>query len=455
VSTANPKFGSGCAQFGSGKYLSIPGGGGLQFTTGDFTISFWVNFTSVSGYQMFFDRDTSHRLYYYNNVLTAFGKTFSWSPSAGTWYHLAVVRSGSSLMVFVDGSQIGTTQTHTVNLSGSGTDYIGTAYNQSQFLTAYLDDIAVYKYAKWTSNFTPPSSAVSSVAECQTGVLFQPDLVWIKSRWLALSHAIYDSVRGATKELASNTTDGETTQTAGMTAFNSGGFSTGERSNINSPGATFVDWMFRKSPLCGLDIVSCSHVNGVDQTVSHTLGAVPEFMIRKLMGGASNWEVYHKNSNASPKDYLMYLNATDTPVNAANIWGSSGPDVSSIYLPSGLATGDYINILVSGVLGFSKIGAFTANKAADGLFVYTGFRPQWILWKAIDTSLGWRVSDSARVGYNPVTASLLANSANAESASDAIDFLSNGFKCRSSGLGTYTYIYVAFAECPSKVANAR
>jgi hypothetical protein len=293
---------------------------------------------------------------------------------------------------------------------------------------------------------------------------FQPDLVWIKSRSAATDHGLYDAVRGVQKQLESNNTDAETTETTGLTAFSSNGYTVGALAQLNTSAATYVDWAWKEGVTPGFDIVTYVG-NGTNRTISHNLGAVPHFIIVKNRTTSPRaWTVYHRNANASPASGALYLNLTDAFAADSTNWNSTLP-TSSVF---SVGTADRVNqntdnlvaYLWSEIEGFSKFGSYTGNGSTDGPFVWCGFRPRYVLIKSTGVE-NWSVQDSARNPSNVVNARLKPNSGDAEAVSSVqnVDFLSNGFKLRNTdteknGSGT-TYIFAAFAENPFKYARAR
>lgn len=301
---------------------------------------------------------------------------------------------------------------------------------------------------------TGASNSISSLG-------FSPDLVWIKNRGGATSHAIYDTTRLATKQLSSDTTGDEATSSTGLTAFGSNGFTLGTSTLVNTSGTQYVAWAWDEAPIAGMDIVSYTGT-GSARTVSHNLGVAPKMMIVKSRSrSGDNWDVYHTVLGATKRVYLDLTNAADT---TAAPWNNTEP-TSSVFTVGTAgdtnATGvTYIAYLFAEVEGFSKIGSYTGNGSADGPFVYCGFRPRYILIKLSGAAGGsWIVHDTSRNDANLSGKRLLANTADAEGSDNGIDILSNGFKMRSADGSTNTssvsHIFAAFAESPFKYARAR
>jgi len=316
------------------------------------------------------------------------------------------------------------------------------------------------------------TTATQNVVNTVNGVSFQPDLVWVKGRSGATDHALYDSVRGTTKDLVSNSTAAETTQATGLTAFGSTGFTVGVLAKMNTSVATYVGWQWKETPSAGFDIVACAtNGSGIITATSHNLGVVPSMIILKALTGTDAWYVYHKNSTATPTQGTLQLNATGA-VNTTN--GSSGGvdkwTVSSSTFAAGNAAWTYqtstnhIAYLFAAVAGYSAFGSYVGNNSADGPFVYLGFRPRWIMFKDSAVASNWVIMDTARNTINVLDDGLVPTNANAESTYSnvaQVDFLSNGFKIRATDANQYwnnkltsVVVYAAFAENPFKYANA-
>jgi len=322
-----------------------------------------------------------------------------------------------------------------------------------------------------------------------SGLNFSPDFVWIKDRSQANGHGLFDVIRGTTKGLFSNLTNGEITDSNSLTSFDSTGFSTGSggttfSTNIN--GNSYVAWAWdagsstasntqgsitsqvRANASAGFSVVSYTAAyTGSARTVGHGLGVKPNLIILKNRNdGSANWRVYHSASGAS---LPLVLNSTAAASSNFGIWNNTEP-TSSIFTigintdvggNSGSGEG-LIAYCFAPVAGYSSFGSYTGNGSSDGPFVYTGHRPRWILLKATSiTNESWIIIDTARSTYNVVDAFLRADTSEAEFSSSLryVDILSNGFKFRASGTevngnGT-TYVYASFAESPFAYARAR
>jgi hypothetical protein len=309
---------------------------------------------------------------------------------------------------------------------------------------------------------------------------FKPDLVWIKSRSAATDNKLTDSVRGATKAIISNSTAAETTDLTGMTAFNANGFTVGASTVYNNTSATYAAWQWQagqgsSSSNTNGSITSTVSVNasagfsivtytgtGANATVGHGLGVAPKMIIWKARSLTNNSAVYHAslgntgvlniNTTAAFGTSSTYLNNTSPTLTVFSI----GTDNS---FNSSAAT--YVAYCFAEIAGFSKFGSYTGNGSTDGTFVYTGFRPKFILIKATGSTQDWYIEDTSRDIYNAAGLDLRPNTSGAETNDTPVmDILSNGFKMRNSSYTGFnsngaTYIYMAFAENPFKYSNAR
>jgi len=298
----------------------------------------------------------------------------------------------------------------------------------------------------------------------------QPDWIWIKRRDGAASHNSYDSSRGTGKHLAQNTTDAEQTY-HGVTAFNSDGFTLSSGGDMNYNNGTFVGWQWKANggttatnndgstastvqvnQDAGFSIITYTGT-GSETTFGHGLGVAPEVIIAKKRGGAASWVVWFKAFNNS--DGYLVLNATDKMEEATTIFTNTDPTSSVITLGSSSTvnqnTVTHLMYAFSPKQGYSKFGSYVGNGSTNGAFVYTGFKPAFVITKKRDQVSNWTMYDNKRDPFNVADTVLLPNTTNADQTVINFDFVSNGFKCRNSGSenesGT-TYIYMAFAENP-------
>jgi hypothetical protein len=336
----------------------------------------------------------------------------------------------------------------------------------SGFKTLCTKNLPAPRVKRGDNYFDANTRTGTGAAFSVTGKRFSPDLVWTKSRSAATDHAIYDSVRGATKQLESNTTTPETTEANGLTAFNSDGFSGGALAQINTNGATYVDWMWKESIASGLDIVTYTGT-GANRTIAHGLGVVPKvILVRSRTGANREWAVYHAENTSAPETDYLLLSSNAATADLNTYWNDTAP-TSSVFSLGTINTvnangEDYVAYLFAEVDGFSKFGSYIGNASVDGPFIWCGFRPKAVIFKCTTTgALSWIMEDTARSDGNVVQKYFSAdlNVAESDSSVGAVDFLSNGFKLRTTN-GNWnnsggTYVFLAFAETPFKYANAR
>jgi len=402
----------------------------------------------------------------------AYGATYTNNDVIGVAYDA----DAGTVTFYKNGSSQGVVNTSGAGpyapLMADGSSGAGTTYNVNfgQRPFAYVVPVgfkALNSYNLPVPAIITPTAYVKPVlytgtgsAQSITGFGFQPDLVMIKGRSGATGWAWYDSARGVQKDLDSASTAAETVQAQGLTAFNSDGFSLGTLAKTNTNGATYVAYGFRKGAMPGFDIVTYTG-NGSNQTISHGLGKVPALVIVKTRSTVNDWAVYHA-SLSSPATKALFPNLTLAAQSGVNAWNSTAPTSSVFSVGTASPTNgngtSYVAYLWAEVPGFSKFGSYTGNGSADGPFIFTGFRPAFVLVKRVDSTENWLLKDGMRLGYNPRNDTLYPNLANAETNDAQLDLLSNGFKLRNTTLGNAsggTYVFAAFAEAPSKYANAR
>jgi hypothetical protein len=325
------------------------------------------------------------------------------------------------------------------------------------------------------SNIDKPSKYFNTVTytgngstQSVTGVGFQPDFTWIKGRSFADHHTLNDSVRGVNKQLYSNLAFGEGTATDCLTAFNTDGFSVGSNVIVNQSSSTLVSWNWlganttvsntngsitstvSANTTSGFSIVSYTNpASGSPFTVGHGLGVAPKMIIVKTRNVTQTWGVWHTSIGFG--NYLR-LNATATTA-SANLITATSSTTFSTYQNHHATSDTLIAYCFADVKGFSKFGGYTGNGSADGTFVYTGFKPAFIVLKITNTySDNWFIFDNKRDSFNLANIRLIADLNVTETTQEGLDFLSNGFKLRTTSTGTNasgaSYIYMAFAENP-------
>jgi len=289
----------------------------------------------------------------------------------------------------------------------------------------------------------------------------QPDMVWIKNRGGADGHNLFDAVRGATKRLRTNDNTVENTGADTLTSFDSDGFSLGADTTgdgVNISGYTPVAWCWEESATSGTDIVTFTGTGGT-QNISHSLSAVPEMIICKSRSAAGAWYTYHAGVASDAETDYLKLNANEAVADGVTVWNDTAPTTSVFTVGSAFDnTTTYVAYAFAPKQGYSKFGSYTGNGSTNGSTVWCGFTPAFVLIKSTASGV-WRLWDNKRDALNPNTANFQTNASDAEydDASVSIDFLSSGFKVRSTdssynGSGT-SYAYMTFAEAPFVNSN--
>ena len=334
-----------------------------------------------------------------------------------------------------------------------------------------------------------------------TGVGFQPDWVWVKRRSSpAYGHAAWDSVRGVTKAIVPNSPTTEFTS-SGVTSFDSDGFTIGSAYNESSETSVAWNWKAGGAPTAdnsagvgatptagsvkidgsnlssalagsiaatrlsasttsGFSIIKWTG-NQTNNTLAHGLSSTPEIVIVKNLDYSSaNWYTWNKDLT---NNKVLFLNDSGGETSSASSFIEGDMTATTVGLGTERVTNgnneEMVAYVFHSVEGYSKVGKYTGNGNADGTFVYTGFRPAWVIIKRTATTGSWNIADSVRSPANEVDEQLQSNVSNVESTTFDFDFLSNGFKARTTdsarNASSGTYIYLAFAEAPFKFANAR
>ena len=313
---------------------------------------------------------------------------------------------------------------------------------------------------------------------------FQSDWVWCKPRTNTGSHFISDSVRGGTKVLSSNTAGAEFTRSNNIQSFTSTGYTLGADGTSNYNGDATVSWNWKAgtsvsgntggsgtakaysgsvNTTSGISIIRYQGNGTNGHTIPHHLGVTPTvMMVKRLTGAAANWSNYQSDFWVSGGNQYIDLNRSAAAAADSVMWYNTQPTSSVFTVGTNERTNynnDYfINYLFTPIQGYSKFSSYVGNGNADGTFVYTGFKPAWVMIKATNASKDWKMIDNKRNpaglgGANPVRYRLAANEANTTSDDgDGQDFTSQGFKFRTTdshmnGNGTQ-YLYMAFAEEP-------
>jgi len=291
----------------------------------------------------------------------------------------------------------------------------------------------------------------------------QPDWIWFKRRDGADNNILFDVVRGVTKGIYADLTNPQDNLADSLASFNSDGFTlgadTGSGGSINGNSETMVAWQWKETADAGFDILTYEGTGSI-QTEAHNLGVKPDMIIVKNIDSSDppfNWRVYHSSLGAG---VALKLNSTDAISDDPGYWGDTEPTSSVFSIKDSGETNNnnqtYIAYLFAAKQGYSKFGKYTANAIVDGNFIFTGFKPAFILIKSSNepqAGQSWFIYDSSRDPGNTATQTIQANVNTGEQTNVApIDILSNGFKLRTNtgriNGSNGEYIYMAFAESP-------
>ena len=461
------------------------------------------NFSSVSSYGaswttgdiigVAINRDDNEITFYKNNSSQG---TFTIGGTAAQRARLIPVigtgtgGTGGGTFNFGQDSSFHGTKTAQGN-GGDGEDFYYTPPTGYKSLsTKSLDDPAI---ALPTAHFDSKLyTGTGSSQSITTGL--QPDFSWIKSRSQTASHALFDTVRGATKELISNADAAEQTFSDSLTAFTSDGFTVGadtSGAHVNVNSQTYVSWNWkaassntsvsagsidgtnptiattrRTNTTSGFSIITYSGNGSSGQTISHGLSQAPDMTISFNRDGGNPW-VWHKDLSSGAFNTYIQLNAADAFLTNPSSGYFTAMSASTLTMTTGSSSianlntsgDDYLLYAFHEIDGYSKIGSYESNNSTDGPFCFTGFSPAYVLLKCTNATDNWNIYDNKRNGYNGGTYQLRAdsNAAGFTSAATMVDLVSNGFKIRTNDPGTNgsgrTYLYLAFAESPFKTSN--
>tara|TARA_B110000971_G_scaffold211415_1_gene239685 strand:- start:104 stop:1147 length:1044 start_codon:yes stop_codon:yes gene_type:complete len=305
---------------------------------------------------------------------------------------------------------------------------------------------------------------------------FQPDFTWFKSRTQGYNNYLIDAIRGDEKYISSDNTNAEASWGANDVTWTPTGFTlnTTGGSGINEGGQganNMVAWNWlangagsantagsinstvSANTTSGFSIVKWTGT-GSNATIGHGLGVAPRMIIMKNTSQTASWGVYHESMG---NDKRMFLNTTDAE--SAGVWQNTSPTSTVFSVDGGTITGGSGHVEIAycfaDVQGFSKFGSYVGNGNADGTFVYTGFKPAFVMVKNVNSGAqGWLMFDDERSPFNVANKFMVANLSQAEASTSThtMDFLSNGFKIRGTDGGVNgsgnTIIYMAFAEQP-------
>lgn len=350
--------------------------------------------------------------------------------------------------------------------------------------TANLPGPTIADGSEYYHNQTYTGTGVSGLAitnDASAGD-FKPDILWLSPRSNGDNKVFFDSVRGTTQRLKSNTTDAEDTDGTAQLTFETDGFDLDTTDvNFNGSGRTYVAWQWKTTggtsssntdgnitstvsanTTAGFSVLTYSGNGSDNQTIGHGLGIAPKMIWSRRRDTSGGWTSYH---DAVGINQVFYLNSTSIPT--SNTEQYRAVPTSSVYTVGvggdiNSSGGTYVSYVFAEVDGFSKISSYSGNGSTDGPMVYTGFKPSWLVIKRVSGGTGnWDIFDNKRDPINVVDAVLDADNNTAETTYSTIklDFLSNGFKIRGTQTNINnsgdTYIYMAFAESPFKTATAR
>jgi hypothetical protein len=319
-------------------------------------------------------------------------------------------------------------------------------------------------------------------AQSVSNLGFKPDLVWIKARNSAQHHAMFDSSRGALKRIGSSRTNAEDTDSSFLSSFDTDGFSWSSGGDNTQNGSyNYVAWCWRANggttasnsngqttstvqanQAAGFSIVEYagSLTSSGTKTIGHGLSKAPEFIIKKQVNKSGRWYVWH--TGMSGASYMLELNSNAAEVDKSGNGSMSLPTstVFSTNYTEGSNENNYNNVTYCwhGVDGYSKFGKYTGNGNTNGIFVYTGFRPKLVYLKKSSGSGAWNIFYSPPKTFNSSANDYIVwSNSDSEANGVPVDFLSNGFKIRSSGAGVNgngdNYVYGAWGDVPFKYNN--
>ena len=338
-----------------------------------------------------------------------------------------------------------------------------------------IDDGSAYFHAQLFTGNDATDRAITNDANAGD---FKPDLLWLKNRDSASTQMVFDSSRltssEATLSLRANATNAEADKVDVFGGFETDGFTVdGSDSDTNSNGHKFVAWQWKANggttasntagditttvqanTTAGFSIFTYTGTGTDGDTIGHGLGAVPNWIWIKARSIANDQTIYHSANTSAPETEFLAMQGTDATSDSSTRWSDTAPTSTLITLGNNAGvngnTYTYVGYAFAEKQGYSKFGKYTGNNDADGTFVYTGFKPAWLMVKRSSAVQGWLIWDSKRAPGNTASAPLTANETSSEDTPDA-DLLSNGFKLRTadtSNNAVSTYIYMAFAENP-------
>ena len=478
---------SGSSTFGDGilgQALYLSGGQtasqtstsyGSMNISGSYSVSFYFKATtvgkrnmlwyleSIGGYSNQVELGSDNRLYFGGATIT------SQTYSANTWYHLAISSNASNGLIeaYVNGQPIGS---RTANSGSGSTQCFG---HGSVGLTGYIDQVRIFNKIISDSNAATLYEATSYNGTPTNinflGMAFQPDLVWVKARTDTTSHAIFDSVRGASKWLSSNSTSRQETYTDTLTSFDNNGYTVSNSSAVNGNNVNYVAWCWKAGGTvsannntdgtitstvsanqdAGFSIVKWTGTGAIN-TIGHGLSSAPKLIFIKPLDVDTTWQIYAEPIGNNQKLSLGGIYGDDEATSTTR-FDSTSPTSSVFTFRDVGISGDFIAYCFHSVEGYQKVGSYTGGTGE--VDVTTGFKPRWVMIKNTSNSASWVIFDSIRSGTtNPINDVLEADTSDAEAAVGTahIDIVDNGFQVNnttsfSTNNNGDTYIYLAIA----------
>ena len=456
---------------------------GIQvFESGSYsTVLTGTNYSDGDTLGLALDAD-ANIAYFYKNGSLAYTYDFSSKVAAGSEFLTPSTWNGSS-----------GTPVWSFNFGQRSFDYTPRTNHKSLCSQNFADPTVADGGTAFDQKLWTGTSSARSI----TGYGFAPDFVWIKRRNATYGGVAMDIVRGLNSgnagTLYTNSTAAEDTgPTSAITSFNSDGFDLGTDGGVNYSGSTYVGWAWdagtstasnsegsitsqvRANTSAGVSIITYTGT-GSNATFGHGLGATPSLVIVKSRSNAQNWAVYHASNSvggATAAELYAYLNSGNEvrSTGGGPFWNNTAPTSSVVSVGTDNDTNangyTYVSYCFAPVEGFSNFGVYEGNGSTDGPFVYTGFRPRWVMAKSETYAGNWNIFDASRPAFNETDGILRANTDGAEfdgsaqgSFSIGVDLLSNGFKLRQAGIDAnqsgQRLIYAAFAEHPFKTSRAR
>lgn len=466
-------------------YFSVSYGGSMWNGTTHINPSWSSNPTFYSGERVAIAIDCSTGKVWVGKVATGGGTTWydddgttDGDPAGGTNETCTITGFSTGRWVPYIGWHDGgspVTATFTSNINFGNHSFLGTP--PAGFKNLCSQNLSAPSINIGTDHFISKLYTGNDSDLTVTGVGFQPDVVMGRCRSDAIPVVIFDSVRGDDKQLDTNTTAAETVRGSAAYRLLSDGFRVTTVGNLCNP-QTYVAWCWKgaggtasngsgsvtatvsANASAGFSAVAWTGTAGVD-TIGHGLGVAPELIIVKKRDATDNWVVFCSADSGMGADKQMYLDLTNAIETNANIFNDA-PTSTVFTVGSWSSTATMMAYCFASVEGYSKVGTYTGNNNADGPFIYTGFKPQWVATKGTWGS-NWNIFDNKRPSeyYNVTNDRLFFNLANAEidgsPTDNQVDLLSNGFKMRGNNDDTNKaagFIYLALAEAPFKYANA-